>query len=136
MRRILLAAIVAGGLAGPLPAQDAAGGAIADVISRQLQAFETDDFATAFGFASPMIREMFRTPEIFGQMVRQGYPMVYRPGDVRFLDLRDEGGSKWQSVMIRDAEGRVHMLEYEMIETPDGWQIDGVRFIRAPEVGA
>ena len=36
-------------------AQDADGAAIRSVISHQIEAFETDDFATTFGFASPAI---------------------------------------------------------------------------------
>lgn len=111
--------------------------AIPDVIGQQLEAFEADDFARAFSFASPMIRGYFRTPENFGAMVREGYPMVHRPDAVTFGTRRTEGGSIYQTVTIRDAQGRYHALEYEMI--PDGaggWVIDGVSFIPAPDVSA
>lgn len=106
------------------------------VISDQLAAFQSDDFATAFTFASPMIKRLFGSAERFGQMVRDGYPMVYRPAEVRMLDQRPEGDQIVQRVMMRDATGRVHFLSYLMIETPDGWQINGVQLSRAPEVGA
>ncbi|SIN75566.1 DUF4864 domain-containing protein [Vannielia litorea] len=108
---------------------------IPDVIGRQLEAFEADDFARAFTFASPMIKGLFGTPENFGAMVRQGYPMVHRPEGVTFGAQRVEGESIYQTVTIRDAQGRYHALEYEMI--PDGaagWLIDGVSFIPAPDV--
>lgn len=62
--------------------------AIRGVIGSQLDAFEADDVDRAFGFASNGIRGMFGTPERFGQMVREGYPMVWRPGEVRYLELR------------------------------------------------
>ena len=123
-------------LAAPVArAQEAS--AIPDVIGSQLEAFEADDFARAFTFASPMIQGMFRTPENFGAMVREGYPMVHRPAAVTFGTQRVEGTSIYQTVTIRDAEGRFHALEYEMI--PDGqggWVIDGVQFIPAPDVAA
>ena len=119
----------------PLRAQDAS--AIPDVIGRQLEAFEADDFDRAFTFASPMIQGIFRTPENFGAMVRDGYPMVHRPGDVTFGDRRVEGDSIYQTVTIRDAQGRYHALEYEMISDGAGsWVIDGVSFLQAPDVAA
>jgi hypothetical protein len=62
-------------------------------------------------------------------MVTQGYPMVWRPGDVRYLELREEGGSHWQKVMITDQAGRVHILQYRMIDTPEGWRINGVQIL-------
>jgi hypothetical protein len=53
--------------------------AIETTIQNQLNAFIADDFATAFTFASPNIKGIFGTPENFGAMVTQGYPMVHRP---------------------------------------------------------
>lgn len=106
------------------------------VISDQLAAFQVDDFDTAYSFASPTIKQLFGSPERFGQMVRDGYPMVHRPAEVTMLEQREMGGQTVQRVMMRDATGRLHFLAYQMIETPDGWQINGVQLLRAPEVGA
>lgn len=109
---------------------------IEKVIADQLAAFQADDFDTAYSFASPTIKRLFGSPERFGQMVRDGYPMVYRPADVTMLEQRVMGGQTVQRVMMRDAAGRLHFLAYQMIETPEGWQINGVQILRAPEVGA
>lgn len=109
---------------------------IEKVIADQLAAFQADDFDTAYSFASPTIKRLFGSPERFGQMVRDGYPMVYRPADVTMLEQRDMGGQTVQRVMMRDAAGRLHFLAYQMIDTPEGWQINGVQILRAPEVGA
>jgi hypothetical protein len=38
--------------------------------------------------------------------------------------------------MIRDAQGALHLLDYQMIETANGWQINGVTLLPAPDVGA
>lgn len=132
MRRMVLAAAVAVGLSGPVYAQQEA---ITGVIGAQIQAFLVDDFATAFTFASPMIKGMFGNPESFGRMVRQGYPMVWRPADVQYLGLEERGGQQVQRVQITDRDGRVYSLDYYMIETDEGWQINGVQLLRTPDVG-
>ncbi|WP_431300939.1 DUF4864 domain-containing protein [Tabrizicola sp. BL-A-41-H6] len=109
---------------------------IQDTIQNQLNAFQVDDFATAFTFASPNIKALFGTPENFGAMVSEGYPMVHRPSAVTMLELREVAGNLWQRVMITDEAGKTHLLDYQMIETPEGWQINGVQLLRAPDVGA
>lgn len=105
-------------------------------IGAQLEAFKADDFAQAFTYASPMIQSMFGTSERFGMMVRNGYPMVWRPADVQFLDLEDRGGRLYQKLSIRDAQGGTHLLEYQMIRNQAGWRINGVQILQDTSVGA
>lgn len=106
------------------------------VIQNQIDAFQADDFATAFTYASPGIRRMFGSADNFGMMVRQGYPMVWRPSDVRFGAREEVGGRVLQTVIVTDQAGTVHALQYEMMPAGESWQINGVRFIEPPEVGA
>jgi hypothetical protein len=108
MKRILLIVSLMTAFATAVKAQE---GEIRGVISDQITAFQANDFETAFGFASATIKRLFGTPENFGRMVREGYPMVYRPADVRFLQLEDRRGGKSQRVMLRDASGAMHVLE-------------------------
>lgn len=115
-------------------AQDS--GAIEGVIGSQLEAFNDRDVDEAWGYASPNIKRLFGSAGNFGMMVQQGYPMVWDNADVRFLELRDVAGNLWQKVMVRDAQGGLHILDYQMIETPNGWQINGVQLLPAPDVGA
>ncbi|WP_425100390.1 DUF4864 domain-containing protein [Tropicibacter sp. S64] len=138
MLRLLKGVALAAMLAGAVQAQDgmAPGSAIEGTIRSQVDAFLTDDFGTAFTFAGPGIQRMFGTPENFGAMVRNGYPMVYRPEDLRFGELREIGGALWQKVFVVDAEGRTHVLDYRMGEYDGGWRIDGVQILEAPEVSA
>jgi len=137
MKHLLLTLGLVVTLAGqPAAAQTESSDAIRGTIQSQIDAFLADDFATAFTFASPAIKGMFGNPDNFGMMVRQGYPMVWRPSDLRFLDLREMAGRHYQRVQIVDREGVPYIAEYEMIETAEGWQINGVRIERAPEVGA
>ena len=109
---------------------------IQGTIGSQLEAFKADDFDTAFTFATPSLRRLFQTPQNFERMVTQGFPMVWRPADVRYLDLREENGAMVQTVEITDAEGRVHRLAYLMEPTAEGWRIGGVQILEAPEVAA
>lgn len=109
---------------------------IEGTINQQFEAFKADDFATAFEFASPNLQLMFQTPENFERMVTSGYPMVWRPAEVRYLDLREIAGAMWQKVQITDQKGFTHLLDYQMVETDEGWKIAGVQLLDAPAVTA
>ncbi len=132
MRHLFLGLTMALGLGWAAEAQE---GPIRETIQRQLEAFQADDFARAFTFASPMIKGMFGTPENFGAMVKNGYPMVYRPAEVEMGELREVAGNLWQRVRIVDEAGRAWALDYMMVETPEGWQINAVQILPAPDVG-
>ena len=133
MTRLMTALALMLSFALPAAADEAK---VQDTITRQIDAFLADDFSQAFTFASPTIKQIFRTPENFGRMVSQGYPMVWRPADVEYLDLRDEGGALIQKVLITDQEGGLHILEYRMIETAEGWKINGVSLLDSGAVAA
>ncbi len=133
MRNGLYATMLAAVLALPAAAQEAP---IQETIQSQIEALQADDFARAFTYASPTIKGMFGTPENFGAMVKEGYPMVYRPADVQMQDLRDVAGNLWQRVRITDQAGAGWVLDYQMVETAEGWQINAVQIMPAPDVGA
>ena len=133
MRRFLAACAMLLALAGMVRAQDS--GAIEDVIGGQLEAFNQRDVEMAWTYASPMIQGMFGNSANFGMMVQRGYPMVWTNSDVRYLELREIGGRLWQKVLVRDENGGLHILDYQMIETDNGWQINGVSILPAPDVG-
>jgi hypothetical protein len=107
--------------------------AIRNVIERQLEAFQRDDGDAAFSLASPMIRQMFGTAEIFMDMVRQGYQPVYRPKAVEFGDIEEIAGQLAQKVHVIAPDGRPVTAVYVMTRLPDGaWRIDGC-YLKAPE---
>jgi hypothetical protein len=133
MRYFILSLTVALGLSGAARADEAA---LRAVISSQIEAFLAEDVDRAYSFASPFIQRKFGTPETFGTMVREGYPMVWRPSDVTFLDAEVIAGRLWQSVMLRGPAGKSWIVDYEMIELDDGWKINGVQVREAPEVTA
>lgn len=132
LRLVVLLALFPALAAAQVPERDAA----QEVIAAQLQAFESSDLGAAYGYASPFIQHMFPSPERFGAMVEQGYPMIWRPASWRYLEARESGEVLLQRVMFTDGMGRLFLFDYEMIETPQGVRINGVRPVRGGEAGA
>jgi len=138
MRKLIAGLTLALSMTGTLWAQDvlAPEPAIEDTIQSQIDAFLQDDVGTAFTFAAPNIRNIFRTPENFGAMVQQGYPMVWRPQSVTFGDLRSIAGGLYQMVILTDLAGNLHYVDYRMSMIDGQWRISGVQILKAPEVAA
>jgi hypothetical protein len=137
----MLRALIAGlflALAAPATAQEvlAPNPEIEATIAGQFDAFRAEDVPGAWAFASPTIQGLFGTPENFARMVEQGYPMVWAPGEVDFIDLQSFGGLLVQRVQVIDGAGNAHYLGYQMIQTEAGWRINGVQVLQAPDVSA
>jgi len=105
------------------------------MIAVQFDAFAANAAEAAWRYASPSIQRLFGTPENFARMVQRGYPMVWDPGQVGFVDLQRFGGVIVQRVEVIDRAGTPHMLGYAMIETGAGWRINGVQILRGPDPG-
>jgi hypothetical protein len=100
--------------------------AIRQVIEAQLQAFQRDDGPGAYAFASPMIQKKFINADIFLEMVKTGYPAVYRPREVEFRKLKSDSGMLIQQVFVVGPDGEAVLALYEMQQQPDGtWKING-----------
>ncbi len=108
--------------------------AIRQVIESQIDAFRHDDGATAFSFASPSIQQKFGDPGNFMNMVRSGYPQVYRPKTVEFEELSVEEIGPVQKVLVVGPDGVPVLMIYLMQRQPDGsWRINGVYMTQAPD---
>ena len=102
------------------------------VIERQIEAFRRDDGAAAFAFASPALREIFRDPEHFMAMVRNGYRPVYRPKSFSFDSITDTEIGLTARLSIEDAEGRTWTAIYTLEKQADGsWKITSCRLVEA-----
>jgi hypothetical protein len=108
------------------------------IITSQLNAFNADDGAAAYGFAAPAIKQMFPSPEIFMSMVKKGYPQVYRRQSYSFGRIGNEmGGAPTQHVTIVDQNGKTWIALYAMERQPDGsWKIVGCQLVEAPGADA
>lgn len=104
---------------------------IVRIIGAQMDAFIRDDGVEAFSYAAPSIQAMFRTPERFMTMVQRGYPPVYRPQNVQFLDLVESDGRPLQKVQVVGPDGLPVMAVYTMEMQSDGtWRIAGCVLFR------
>ena len=129
----LLAAFGAAALAQGTPGASERD-SVTRTIRAQMEAFKRDDGVEAFSYAAPAIREMFRTPDIFMQMVRGGYAPVYRPREVEFLEPQAESGEILQPVRVTGPDGETVIALYRMQRQADGtWKIAGVVLLRTGE---
>lgn len=108
------------------------------VISAQIEAFRGDRAGEAYSYASPTIRGIFPTADIFLDMVRTGYQPVYRPREVEFRELiEDPELGLVQKVLLVGPDGVPVMAHYQMQRQPDGsWKINGCRLHQADGASA
>jgi hypothetical protein len=137
LRRVVLLAILlfaTFSAQAQTPATDIAAAdraAIRQIIGDQIAAFRRDDGPGAFAFASPTIQGMFGTPDIFMDMVRNGYQPVYRPQSVSFTDLVYIDARLTQLVDIVGPDGVPVVAAYSLEQQPDGtWRISGCQILR------
>ena len=82
--------------------------------------------------AAPAIQTMFVNAERFLAMVRESYPVVYRPASVSFLQPEWIDGKLIQRVQMADAAGAPWMVVYELERQADrSWRIAGCVAARA-----
>jgi hypothetical protein len=108
------------------------------IISGQIDAFRADDGARAYSYAAPNIRQIFPTPDIFMQMVKQGYKPVYRPRSFKFGQAGDDPyGRPSQRVTLVGPDGKTYEALYSMERQPDGtWRIQGCTLLQVPGLDA
>ena len=106
---------------------------IQSTISDQLRAFASDNFIEAFTHASPGIKDIFGTVENFSNMVKKGYPMVWRYNNFEFLNLEETPQGYSQIVRITDQNDKLFLLKYFMKNVAGIWKISGVSIIEASD---
>jgi Domain of unknown function (DUF4864) len=112
------------GSACAAPAKPADAQAAQAVIRAQLNAFAADDAKRAFSYAAPSIRTQFGSADNFLLMVRQGYPMVYRPANVSFAKPEMISGRLVQTVQFSDLDGAEWVATYQLERQPNKrWRI-------------
>jgi ketosteroid isomerase-like protein len=133
MRIILIFAVVFG-LTGTAAAQSEADrSAVQAVIGQQLDAFLSDDAATAYSFAAPNIQTMFPTQDRFMELVQQGYQPVYRSRSRTFGELKETAMGLEQTVDLVDAAGEFWTAVYTLQRQPDGsWKISSCVLVKKP----
>lgn len=107
--------------------------AVQSTIEQQLNAFLADDAAAAYSFAAPNIKQIFPTQDMFMNLVRQGYPPVYRSTSHTFRELKETAAGLEQVVDIVDASGQFWTARYTLQRQPDGsWKIASCVLMKKP----
>jgi hypothetical protein len=96
------------------------------VITLQIRAFERNDEAIAFAYASPETRKSFGTPRNFMMMVRADYALLIKHTSREFLEAATVAGVTVQPLKVVTVEGETVIALYTMEQQPDReWRIGG-----------
>ena len=105
---------------------------IINVVKLQLEAFQQDDFETAYSYASPVIKQIFKNADEFKRMVKSGYQAVYRPKSVNFGPVELIDGVPVLIVYLVDPDGIFVTATYTMQKQDNGeWLINGCMLNKA-----
>ena len=110
--------VLLGSVTGKADQKDSAA-AMRLVIQTQLDAFARNDAVKAYAQASPRIRSIFPTTEVFMGMVRQDYSALIAPAFVSFLGVVDVSGRRVFQVLVEGRDGRRWMAFYTMVRLDD-----------------
>ena len=99
---------------------------VQDTISSQIDAFKQNDIKKAYMFAAPNIQAQFPSPEVFGLMVRNGYPVIWRPKSFKFTKFKDLGNRCIQRVLFQSYKGSLESYDYILEKSDNVWRIAGV----------
>jgi len=99
---------------------------VRNTISLQIEAFKENNIEKAYTFAAPNIQGQFPNPEVFGLMVRNGYPIIWRPRSFKFTKFQDLGNKFIQRILFQSYDGRLETYDYILEKYDDLWKIAGV----------
>ena len=99
---------------------------VRDTISLQIDAFKQNDIKKAYTFASANIQAQFPNPEVFGLMVRNGYPVIWKPKSFKFTRFKDLGNRCIQRVLFQSYNGSLETYDYILEKNDNLWKIAGV----------
>ena len=97
-----------------------------NTISSQIEAFKQNNIEKAYTFAAPNIQAQFPSPEVFGSMVKNGYPIIWRPKSFKFTKFQDLGNKFIQRVLFQSYDGRLELYDYILEKYDDQFKIAGV----------
>ena len=111
---------------GPIDCGASLQGGIESTVNAQTSAFSSDDFELAYSFASPSFRSNV-TLEGFVGIIAGSYGPLIESSELIFSDCLVDLGSGLALIDVRflQAGNDVYGLRYLMIETMDGWRVQG-----------
>ena len=105
---------------------------IQSVIADQLKAFNEDDTQRAYAHAADTIKQIFPSSQIFMEMVRTGYPPVYRAKSWSFAEPTPLESGYSQIIRLTDEQGRLWNALYTLERDKTGeWKITSCRLLKS-----
>ena len=122
---------------GPIDCDAGVQGGIESTVNAQTSAFASDNFELAYSLASPSFRSNV-TLEGFVEIIAGSYGPLIESSDLSFSDcLVDlDSGLALIDVRFLQAGNDVYGLRYLMIETLDGWRVQGASNLQVVGEGA
>ena len=99
---------------------------VRNIISSQIEAFKENNVEKAYTFAAPNIQSQFSNPKVFGLMVKNGYPTIWRPKSFKFTKFQELGNKSIQRVLFQSYDGSLETYDYILEKYDDLWKIAGV----------
>ena len=99
--------------------------AVQAVISQQLDAFRSDNYAAAYGFADDAIKGQFPLAD-FEEMVRMIYPAIAHSASVSYGLTLDNGEEAVVSAVVVGKDQKAFSYQYILHRTGAAWRIVGV----------
>jgi len=111
---------------GPIDCDASVQGGIESTVNAQISAFASDNFELAYSFASTSFRSSV-TLERFVEIIAGSYGPLIESADLSFTGCLVDLGSGLALIDVRflQAGNDVYGLRYSMIETLDGWRVQG-----------
>lgn len=100
-----------------------------DVVWKQLSAFRSDDYSSAYRQISMSFQEKFNL-ESFADLARTDYPGLLRATRVEFGAVQFEGRRAVIPAYFFLPEGDIVPCIYSLIREEDGWKIDSARVLK------
>jgi len=96
------------------------------IVNRQLSAFRTADFDSAYRHAAAGVQQKFSRSQ-FELMIRRDFSPLTEAEHVEFGAISVAGGGALVQVFLRAPDGAVRGFLYSFTAESDGWKIDGAR---------
>ena len=103
------------------------------IVNRQLAAFRTADFDSAYRHAAAGVQQKFSRAQ-FELMIRRDFSSMTDAEHVEFGAVSVAGGSALAQVFLRAPDGAVRGFLYSFSAELDGWKIDGVQALEPQPV--
>lgn len=121
----------------PIACSEVAQGGIESAINSQTQAFSNEDFELAYTFASPSFRANVTLNSFVG-IIAGSYGPLISSSTLSFRDCYTNPDESLGVIDVRFVQGGedVYGLRYLMVDTPDGWRVEGASNLEVVGKGA